>query len=161
MATEMRVPNSYDTDSTEDAIPALSTGAAPRIAVEATEEASPPPVPAIAKLTINGTSESMLKVHTARPMPKPISTKPPVISGMNPTRCSMEPPNRDAGMAGTAIDTTRAPASNGVNPPAVWNRWVVISSTPATTNITRPTDSTPPATIRFSTTLTSNKDSSS
>src|SRR5699024_7707332 len=110
---------------------ALSTGAAPKIAVEATEEASPPPVPASTKLTINGVNESMLKVHTARPMPVPISAKPPVINGMNPTRCNMEPPRSDAGIAGTAMDTTSAPASSGEKPPAAWNRWVVISSTPA------------------------------
>src|SRR5699024_8470248 len=126
----MSVPNSYDTDSTADAIPALSTAAAPKIAVEATEEASPPPVPASTKLTTNGVNESMLNVHTARPMPVPISAKPPVINGMKPTRCNMEPPRSDAGIAGTAMDTTRAPASSGEKPPAAWNRWVVISSTP-------------------------------
>src|SRR5699024_3555006 len=89
------------------------------------------------------------------------SAKPPVINGMNPTRCNMEPPSSEAGIAGTAMETTRAPASRGENPPAVWNRWVVINSTPATTNIISPAVSTPPVKIRFLKTLASNKGCSS
>src|SRR5690625_7052115 len=85
-------------------MPALSTGAAPRIAVEATDDASPLPSPTNNRLMINGTSEAMSKVHQAAPIPSAIRAKPPEISGMNPTRCRMDPPNSAAGIAGTATE---------------------------------------------------------
>src|SRR5699024_11622582 len=89
-------------------------------------------------LARNGDRESIPKVHYDNPMPTATRLNPPVVSGMKPTLCSIEPPSSAAGTANTATEATRALACRALKSAAVWKRWVVISSTPATLNIIKP-----------------------
>src|SRR5699024_11753463 len=56
--------------------------------------ASPLPNPTTNRLAINGHRVSIPKVHNDSPIPMAKRLKPPVMSGMKPTLCRIEPPSR-------------------------------------------------------------------
>src|SRR5699024_3574158 len=108
------------TDSTDETITDLSTGASPKMAVVDIDDARPLPRHTNNRLAITSHRESIPKVHNNNPKLTAKKLNPQVVSGMKTTLCNLEPTSSGAGTANTATEATRAPACRALKSAAVW-----------------------------------------